>query len=381
MAMDAGHRHPIIQLPHQTTSGNQISSHGPAHFSYRLTTARLPQVSIITPILTNPQRQTEPPSHMRDSILGTLSFQSSLRHVLQRARSLTALTVPEIEHHYSLIQIRTSSDSDPNTSTSNTQRQTHFSLTSTTPSLLPIRSEQPLLLPLSTTNMPSAILPTTLSYTASVTTSTNIQSSLLSDHPTITINTDSDSIEPLLPRTLPTHDNNQIEPKSSSLPYITTSPRQSTNDQVASNSSSVVVTLPNNNNPINTHQNITHHAPTTSHSPTILPRRSLRLLSNSTSQRPSTIILTKKRFLYTHHNNTVHSITSNALTSPNTGTDELEFTVILDSRATAHMFNTIAHFLTYIPYKENHRIRDADGTLVPVLGFGTLPVNPSRQWI
>ena len=50
---------------------------------------------------------------MKDSILGTLSFQRSLHHVLQR--SLTALTVPEIEHHYFLTEIRTTSDSDPTT--------------------------------------------------------------------------------------------------------------------------------------------------------------------------------------------------------------------------------------------------------------------------
>jgi len=276
--MDVGHRHPITQLPHQATSSNQISSPMSAHFSYRLTTARLPQVPIITPILTNPQRQTEPPSHMRDSILGTLSFQSSLRHVAQRARSLTALIVPEIEHHYFLTQVRTTSDSDPNISTLTTQRQTHFFLTPTTSSPLSTHSTQHLLLPPSTMDIPSTTPSTYLSHTASVTTSTNNQSSPLQVHPTIPPNTGSDSIEPLLPRT-PIPDNNQIDPNSSSIPNITTSPRQSTNDQVASNSSSVDGTLPNKNNPINTRQNTTHHGPTTSHSPTILPRRSLRLLN------------------------------------------------------------------------------------------------------
>ena len=92
--MDAGHQHPITQLPHQTTPGTQMPLPWTTHFSYQLTTARIPQASIITPILTNPQHQREPPSHMKDSILGTLSFQRSLHHVLQR--SLTALTVPEI---------------------------------------------------------------------------------------------------------------------------------------------------------------------------------------------------------------------------------------------------------------------------------------------
>ena len=71
-------------------------------------------------------------------------------------------------------------------------------------------------------------------------------------YPPIPPYTGSDSIETLLHGTLPTHDNNQIEPNSSSITHITTSPRQSTNDQVASNSSSVDVTLPHNNNPINT---------------------------------------------------------------------------------------------------------------------------------
>ena len=63
------------------------------------------------------------------------------------------------------------------------------------------------------------------------------------------------------------------------------------------------------------------------------------------------------------------------MTSNNMGTDVIEFTLILDSGATAHMFNTIAHFLTYTPCTsaEQHRIRVADGTSVPVLGFGTLP--------
>ena len=169
--MDVGHRHPITQLPHQATSSNQISSPMSAHFSYRLTTARLPQVSIITPILTNPQRQTEPPSHMRDSILGTLS--SSLRHVAQRGRSLTSLTVPEIEHHYFLTQVRTTSDSDPNISTLTTQRQTHFFLTPTTSSPLSTHSTQLLLLPPSTIDIPSTTPSTYLSLTASVTTSSN----------------------------------------------------------------------------------------------------------------------------------------------------------------------------------------------------------------
>ena len=150
---------------------------------------------------------------------------------------------------------------------------------------------------------------TYLSHTASVTASTNNQSSPLQEHPTIPHDAGSDSIEPLPPRTLPIPDNNQIDPNSSPIPNITTSPRQSTNNQVASNSSLVDETLSNSNNPINTRQDTTHHGPTTSHSPTILPRRSLRLLTNSTSQRPSAIILRKKRSLHTHYNNTVHDIT------------------------------------------------------------------------
>ena len=35
--------------------------------------------------------------HIKDSILGTFQLQQSLHHILQRARHLTALTVPEIE--------------------------------------------------------------------------------------------------------------------------------------------------------------------------------------------------------------------------------------------------------------------------------------------
>ena len=61
----------------------------------------------------------------------------------------------------------------------------------------------------------------------------------------------------------------------------------------------------------------------------------------------------------------------------------LEFTAILDSGATAHMFNTIAHFLTHTPCNsaENHRIRVANGTSVPVLGFGTFPGDQSAMFV
>ena len=71
------------------------------------------------------------------------------------------------------------------------------------------------------------------------------------------------------------------------------------------------------------------------------------------------------------------------MTSNNMGTDVKEFTVILDSGATAHMFNTIAHFLTYTPCNsaENHGIRVADGTSVPVLGFGTLPGGHTAMFV
>jgi len=47
------------------------------------------------------------------------------------------------------------------------------------------------------------------------------------------------------------------------------------------------------------------------------------------------------------------------------------------------MFNTIAHFLTYTPCNsaENHRIRVANGTSVPVLGFGTLPGGHTAMFV
>ena len=118
-------------------------------------------------------------------------------------------------------------------------------------------------------DIPSNITSTYLSHTASVPASTNNQSSPLQEHPTIQHDTGSDSIEPLPPRTLPIPDNNQIDLNSSPIPNITPSPRQSTNDQAASNSSLVDETLSKNNNPINTRQDTTHHGPTTSHSPTI----------------------------------------------------------------------------------------------------------------
>jgi len=56
---------------------------------------------------------------MKDSILGSFHFHQSLHHIRQRARNLTALTVPEIEIHLFSTQIPTtaspeSSETYPN---------------------------------------------------------------------------------------------------------------------------------------------------------------------------------------------------------------------------------------------------------------------------
>ena len=81
--MDAGHRHPISQLPHQTTSCVRQPTSSSEHFSYRRTTTCLPQAPILTPILTHPHHLTEPPIHMKDSILRTFHLHHSLHHTLQ----------------------------------------------------------------------------------------------------------------------------------------------------------------------------------------------------------------------------------------------------------------------------------------------------------
>ena len=84
---------------------------------------------------------------------------------------------------------------------------------------------------------------------------------------------------------------------------------------------------------------------------------------------------TSKRTRSEHKSLVVHTMTKAPPPRVSNGDTPEHFTVILDSGATAHMFNTIAYFITYTPCTstDTHRIRVADGTSIPVVGFGTLP--------
>ena len=369
--MDAGHRHPISQLPHQTASELRQQSSTAEHFSYRRTTTRLPQAPILTPILTHPHSLTEPPPHMKDSILGTFHFHQSLHHILQRAHNLTALTVPEIEIHLFSTHITTTAPPEASEIHPTTQTQSQAVPEPSPTSLLnfspsthssTVNNPDPTSIPdvsITDTNIPrvdnTVISSTTTPGSSTQTATTNITSS----------NAD----------TLPITDMNPSILLSNALSTFSCTPAQScTTPNDEDDSCTLPITQTLTTSTITLRDDI--HPSTTSRSTgTILPRRSTRLLSHPAFTRPSAIALTRKRSLHTYHNNVVHNITSNAMTSNDMSTDVIEFTVILDSGATAHMFNTIAHFLTYTPctHTEQHRIRVANGTSVPVLGFGTLP--------
>ena len=99
-------------------------------------------------------------------------------------------------------------------------------------------------------------------------------------------------------------------------------------------------------------------------------RHSSRLDKSSTNNQP-------RRSSRLHHNYVMtHRATSVPTPAPADDSQTCElFRLILDSGATAHMFNTISFFLDYkvSDQPDQHQVRIATGVQIPVLGFGTLP--------
>ena len=88
----------------------------------------------------------------------------------------------------------------------------------------------------------------------------------------------------------------------------------------------------------------------TPHNQPVAPRRSARL-SHLTPEHMSLPFQdpTSKRTRSEHKSLVVHTMTKTPPPRVSNGDTPEHFTVILDSGATAHMFNTIAYFITYTP--------------------------------
>eukprot|EP01037_Dinobryon_pediforme_P018408 gene18408-18678_t len=109
------------------------------------------------------------------------------------------------------------------------------------------------------------------------------------------------------------------------------------------------------------------------------PRRSSRIQALTIAPPPRATSNLRPRTTQPKNDcaNTVYVTTENPPETIPQSSTLTEFKIILDSGATAHMFNNIAHFVTYTPCNNpnDHRVRVANGASVPVLGFGKLPGN------
>ena len=84
-----------------------------------------------------------------------------------------------------------------------------------------------------------------------------------------------------------------------------------------------------------------------------------------------------------HNYVTTHSATSIPTSTSEDSQSCSQFRLILDSGATAHMFNTISFFQNYRVSEQpsQHQVRIATGVQIPVLGFGTLPGKHSALYV